>query len=157
MVVEYPERTFSSGRVRPLPQYHPFVPIIFGVDGIWEEKNSYEDAKKRQDLTNALLRSSAQERIKAADAARALDKRFEKRIRTALGDKAKLKKAVEQCTADFHKHEEDLAKRLGMQNNNLTRFHTSIFLSIPSDSLLFSHPGVSSVTNKHASYAVNKY
>ena len=116
MVVEYPEENILIWSCpAPLPQYHPFVPIIFGVDGIWEEKNSYEDAKKRQVLTNALLRSSAQERIKAADAARALDKRFEKRIRTALGDKAKLKKAVEQCTADFHKHEEDLGKRLGMQ------------------------------------------
>jgi hypothetical protein len=115
MVVEYPDETILVWSCpAPLPQYHPFVPIIFGADGIREGKDSYEAAKKRQDLTNALLRSSAQERAKAAGAARALDKRFEKRIRTALSDKKKLKEAVLQCTADFHKHEEDLAKRLGV-------------------------------------------
>ena len=115
MVVEYPDETILVWSCpAPLPQYHPFVPIIFGADGIREGKDSYEAAKKRQDLTNALLRSSAQERAKAAGAARALDKRFEKRIRTALSDKKKLKEAVLQCTADFHKHEEDLAKRLGL-------------------------------------------
>jgi hypothetical protein len=115
MVVEYPEETILIWSCpAPLPQYHPFVPIIFGVDGIWEEKDSYETAKKRQDLTNALLRSSAQERTKTATAARALDKRFEKRIRTALCDKKKLKETVLQCTADFLKHEENLAKRLGV-------------------------------------------
>ncbi|HPX29224.1 MAG TPA: carcinine hydrolase/isopenicillin-N N-acyltransferase family protein [Sphaerochaeta sp.] len=115
MVVEYPDETILVWSCpAPLPQYHPFVPIIFGADGIREGKDSYEATKKRQDLTNALLRSSAQERAKAAGAARALDKRFEKRIRTALSDKKKLKEAVLQCTADFHKHEEDLAKRLGV-------------------------------------------
>ncbi|NLK14344.1 MAG: hypothetical protein GX313_06325 [Spirochaetales bacterium] len=115
MVVEYPDETILVWSCpAPLPQYHPFVPIIFGADGIREGKDSYEAAKKRQDLTNALLRSSAQERAKAAGAARALDKRFEKRIRTALSDKKKLKEAVLQCTADFHKHEEDLGKRLGV-------------------------------------------
>ncbi|NLZ76880.1 MAG: hypothetical protein GX911_02800 [Spirochaetales bacterium] len=120
MVVEYPRDTILIWSCpTPLPQYHPFVPIIFGVEDIWEERNSYEDAKKRQDLTDALLRSSAQERTKAAEAARALDKRFEKRIRTVLGDKAKLMKAIRQCTTDFLKHEDDLAKRLGVQGKKM--------------------------------------
>ena len=115
IVVEYPQDTILIWSCpTPLPQYHPFIPLLFGIDGIGEVKESYDAAKRRQELTNALLASSAQERGKAAESARTLDSRFEKRVRNALGDEKKLHDAVKKCITDALKREDDLGKRLGV-------------------------------------------
>ncbi len=114
LIVEYPDDEILAWTCpSPLPQYHPFIPLIVGYD-LADPRDPYEAATRRQDITNALLRASTEERVYAATSARSLEKEFEKRIRTALGDEPGLKKAVALCWKEALMREDELLARLGI-------------------------------------------
>ena len=97
MVVEYPQgQVIAWCCPAPLPLYHPFVPML--VEGT-SDPHAYPNAVRRQALTNALLKASPEVREEVFRSARALEARFEARVRPLVENReaGKLSGAITRC------------------------------------------------------------
>ncbi|NMA22314.1 MAG: hypothetical protein GX938_02245 [Spirochaetales bacterium] len=117
MVVEYPEALIMAWYCsNPMPCYHPFLPFVIVSEPPADLGQTYESAQRRQRLSATLLKADRQIKEEAARSARALDERFEARMRPLLkeGDLTALQTAVATCIKEAAEREEALCARLGL-------------------------------------------